>query len=71
MIIESLDEWITFAARLFDEEFSLWQMQYHIEHPEGFQARFYAPGRKDIEVITHSAEVHDAILKFKSLRSEF
>ena len=44
----------------------LWQMQYGYGLPEGFHAWFWKSGEKDIEIVTHSADVQRAIVEYKS-----
>jgi len=65
MTVETLADWYDVLRLLTDAGYTLWQMQYGIDAPEGFQARFIAPGQLTLEVITHAQDVHDAVLAFK------
>jgi hypothetical protein len=66
MKIDSLEDWNALLPLLVDAGYSLWQMQHGIDHPQGFHAWFIASGRRDIEVVTHSLEVHAAILAYRT-----
>ena len=63
--IETLEEWNKLATRLSDNGWSIWQSQYYPEHPEGFHMKFSKSGKPDYEVVTHNAQVQDAMVKFK------
>jgi hypothetical protein len=64
-IIESIDEWNLLAKDLAELGYTIWQMQFGVDCPEGFHARFLLAGSPDIEVVTHSEEVRDAILEYR------
>ena len=66
MDINNLESWNNLLPLLRDAGYSLWQMQYGVDLPEGFHAWFVASGRRDIEVVTHSPEVHAAILAYRA-----
>jgi hypothetical protein len=65
MTVETLTDWYDVLRLLHDAGYTLRQMQYDIDAPEGFHARFIAPGQPVLEIVTHSQDVHDAILAFK------
>jgi hypothetical protein len=65
MVIEPLSDWYDILHLLHDAGYTLWQMQYGIDAPEGFQARFIAPGRPTLEIVTHAQDVRDAILGYR------
>jgi hypothetical protein len=64
-VIESLDQWKAFSAKLSSERYRLWQTQFDTRSPEGFHAWFSASRQADIEVVTHNDDVHDAIVKYR------
>ncbi|NMA24660.1 MAG: hypothetical protein GX936_03225 [Clostridiales bacterium] len=63
--IDTLDHWYTFADMLSAAGYRLSSSQGNENGPEGFQARFLAPGRPDLEISTHNADVYSAMLKYK------
>jgi hypothetical protein len=63
-IIESIDQWNKFELKLKEHGYERWQMQFDINHPEGFHAWFWKADNKDIEVITHNEEVYKAIVQY-------
>lgn len=67
MNIETISDWNDILYLLVDVGYSLWQCQFSIDSPEGFHAWFTAPGHRDVEIITRSRDVHDAILAFRKL----
>lgn len=62
--IDSLDVWQTLSAELSSHGYRLWQMQYGIDRPEGFIARFYAESLPAVEIVTFDADVRHAVLAF-------
>ena len=66
--IETIEDWTALLPLLVDGGYKPWQYQYHVDLPEGLHVCFGAPDRSDIEVITHSHEVHAAIVAFRSGR---
>lgn len=64
--IDNIDQWRALAAELCEDGYAIWQMQYSASQPEGFHAWFWAEGRADIEVVTHSREVEKAMVKYKA-----
>jgi hypothetical protein len=65
-LIESIDYWDALSAELQASGYTLYQMQYSIQHPEGFHARFWLSGRPLVEIVTHNYDVYMAIRKFPS-----
>jgi hypothetical protein len=49
-----------------DNGYSPWQYQYSWSDKEGFHTWFMKAGCEDIEVVTHSKEVWEEIMKFKT-----
>jgi len=68
MIIESLDDWRDYAEILHRMGYSIFQLQYSSKLPEGFRAQFILTGSPDVDIVTHKAEVEEAILKYSSGR---
>ena len=64
MRIETIERWNEIAPRMAAAGYSLWQMQYDVTLPEGFHAWFYSHGRPNFEVMTHSKEIKNAIMKY-------
>ncbi len=63
--ISSLPEWYALSAKLRDRGYILWQSQYMWDMPEGYHAWFWLDDKEQIEAITHSEEVHRAIIEYK------
>lgn len=42
-----------------------WQYQYRWDAPEGYHVWFAKAGQEDVEIVTYSRAVHEAIMKFK------
>lgn len=63
--IESLETWRELVVQLAENGYRIWQMQYDTRSPEGFHAWFYSTGKPEIELVTHSDAVYDAIVKYK------
>jgi hypothetical protein len=63
-LIGTLEKCDRFLKKLRDNSWSLWQMQYTWNDPEGFHAWFMKKGEKDIELVTYSEEIQDKIVKF-------
>lgn len=64
--IDTIEEWNRIAKLLQDKEYSLFQMQYGIDSPEGFHAWFIKKGGShNYEVVTFNQEVHDGIVNYK------
>lgn len=61
--VVSLSEWLILSAKLRRRGYTLWQSQ-HI--PGDFYAWFWLDGKEQIEVVTHSEEVKDAIMRYKA-----
>ena len=65
MRVESLEKWTEVAAKLSQKGYSLYMMQYGTDRPEGFHAWFMLHEIPGVEIVTYSAEVQDAIYKYK------
>lgn len=63
--IDTLDQWYSFADMLSAAGYRLSSSQGDDKSPEGFLARFLASGRPDLEILTHDADVYNAMLKYK------
>jgi hypothetical protein len=62
--VETIEKWNKFADRFREKGYHPWQFQYGHWCPEGLHAWFRKTGEEDIEVVTKSKEVHEAIMKF-------
>lgn len=60
--VDDIKVWEKAEQFLRDNGYMLWQTQYGWDTPEGYIARFMK-GDNRIEIITHSEEVADAIIK--------
>jgi dihydropteroate synthase len=60
--IESIEQFNILAARLREKGYKPWQYQ----DDNGFRTWFAKAGKDDIEVITHSEEVHKAIMGIRA-----
>jgi hypothetical protein len=63
--LKSVAEWYEIKQKLIDNNYRIWQMQYHIDAPEGFHVWFTALGKRDVEFITYDKKVYDDIIQFK------
>jgi hypothetical protein len=58
--IESMETWLVLKQLIVEKGYSLWQMQYSWNQPEGFIAGFMR-GDKWLEVTTHNKEIEKDI----------
>ena len=65
MQIESLDDWREYSDILHRMGYTVFQLQFDTKSPEGFRAPFILSGCPDVEIVTHSEVVHDAIVKYE------
>jgi len=63
--IDSLEQWESIAAKLSAENYHIWQAQYSPDSPEGFRVRFISEGKPDVEIVTHSEAVYEAIVRYE------
>lgn len=63
--IETMEKCNKFLEECRQRGYTVWQMQYRWDEPEGFHAWFYKSGHEDIEVITHNKQIQQAIVKFE------
>lgn len=61
-ITETLEQWNVLKGALKEKGYALWQTQYSTDYPEGYHAWFMKDGN-NIEVVTHSEEVQNDIIK--------
>lgn len=64
MRVESLEKWYEVSAKLSEKRYSLYTMQFDVNHPEGFHAWFLLHSTPGVEIVTHDQAVHDAILRY-------
>lgn len=65
MNVETLDEWYQQAKTLHELNYFVVTMQYAADSPYGYHVTFMSKNSgKKLEVITHSAEVQNAIYAF-------
>lgn len=60
--IETLSKWLVLKQMIKDKGYTLWQMQYDWDNPDGYHVG-YMNGDKRLEVITHCKDVADDINK--------
>ena len=65
--IDTLDEWADLSKLLKRHGYVLWQMQYRISDPEGFQARFSSKGKSEVEIVTYEEKVYKAIIRYEKI----
>jgi len=63
--IETLEEWNKLAARLHERGYSPRSYQFGHWCEEGLHVWFGKPGKEDVEIVTHSEDVHRTIYKFE------
>lgn len=66
--IKSIDEWQTLSGTLSEEGYRVWQMQYGIDHKDGFLSCFIAPGKPDKNFMTRDHKVADAIVSYNGIQ---
>ncbi len=62
--LESPSQWLALSATLAADGYTLFQWQYGTHRTEGLQARFWASGKPDVEVVTHNEDVETEIIRF-------
>lgn len=53
------------SLKLKDNGYNLWMWQHHAKSPEGFFAWFWAISKTEMEIVTFSEEVENAILEYR------
>jgi hypothetical protein len=61
-----MEEWTALAEKLSENGYTLWQVQYRANLPEGFHARFWNSQKPVFEIVTYSEEIEDKIVKYIS-----
>lgn len=69
MMIDDLEQWVLLSIELHRAGYKLWQMQYDIQHPEGFLVWFTAPKRPEIKFITRNDSVYHQMVIFNTQHS--
>ncbi|MPN21547.1 hypothetical protein SDC9_168927 [bioreactor metagenome] len=64
MRIENIEKWNEVSVKLSARGYSLYQMQYAIDLPEGFHATFFSKESPLVEIVTYNNAVYDAILRY-------
>ena len=64
--IDTIEEWQTLAATLHSEGRRKWVTQYRATDPNGLHVWFWKSGETDIEVVTYSIAVQDAISNYRN-----
>lgn len=64
--VESMEKWNEVAPKLWEWNFHPWQFQFDVNQAEGFHALFsaFGSGLQDVEIVTHSQDVREAIFKY-------
>lgn len=68
MTVETLEKWSKVAEILHGMGYTIFQMQYGTDVPEGLHVRFWAATKPDVMVVTHNRAVHEAILRYDTER---
>jgi len=63
LVVKSIEQWNNFADRLTKAGYKLYITQYRVDDPEGLHCIFWAPGKPDVEFITHNDVIAEAMLK--------
>ena len=63
-IVNDMQKCTRFLSKLRANGWTVWQMQYRWNEPEGFHAWFMKAGESDIEIVTFSENVQMAIVEF-------
>jgi hypothetical protein len=64
--INDITECKWFLDNLRATGWTVWQMQYRWNHPEGFHAWFMLAGHEDIEVVTKNKDVQKEIVAYNT-----
>lgn len=64
--IDTIEQWYELATTLRSEGRKPWATQYRATDPNGLHVWFWKSGEPDIEVVTYSIEVQDAISKYRN-----
>lgn len=65
-VINTLEQWQILKTAMKEKGYALWQMQYDVLDKKGFHAWFSKSGKKDVEVVTHNADVQECIVRYNS-----
>jgi hypothetical protein len=67
-LIETRKQWDELAKLLMKHGYRRWQLEFDYYEPECFHAWFWSSGHAEIEVITYSKDIKQAIMEYRSLR---
>lgn len=62
--VNTLSKYLKWEHWFIENGYRPWQYQYDIDSPEGLHVWFCKNGSPDIEVVTNSLEIKNAILSF-------
>jgi hypothetical protein len=62
--IDTIEQWCPLAGELREAGYHLSQFQYSWYEPAGFHAWFWCSKRPEVEIVTHSEVVQEAIVEF-------
>ena len=63
--VDSLEQWDALAGELRKAGYTVYQMQYAANQPEGFHVWFWLSGRPEVHIVTHNESVQDAIVDYR------
>lgn len=64
--VRTMEKWSRLSAWILDNGFKPWQYQYSWYDPQGAHVWFYKAGYEDVEIVTHSKEIFDAIMEHRA-----
>ena len=65
MNVETMEAWNDIVRLLMDAGYTVWQVQYSVDAPEGLHVSYWAPERPILEMVTHSPEVAEVMSKWR------
>lgn len=64
--IDTMERWADALAYFVKHGYTLYQMQYGVNEPQGFHAVFFSKTLPLIEIVTFSRDVADAIVGYNA-----
>jgi hypothetical protein len=60
-----MESWYDLTRLLVDAGYTVWQVQFAVDSPEGLHVSYWAKGRPVLEVVTHSEQIAEVMSKWR------